>query len=50
MTLTTPVDPVWRMVVGEHFAFSETTVPKLPGTDIANWYMDRHIQPPSRGY
>jgi len=40
------VDTVWRMVVGEDFAFSETT-PTLPGTDIANWCMNRLIQPPS---
>jgi hypothetical protein len=46
MTLTTPVDTVWRMVVGEEFAFSETT-PTPPGTDTANWCMNRLIQPPS---
>jgi hypothetical protein len=40
MALTTLVDTVWRMVVGEDFAFSETTSPTPPGTDIANWYMN----------
>ena len=40
----TLVDTVWRMVVGGDFAFSETTGPKPPGTDIPNWYMKRLIQ------
>ena len=30
-------------VVGNDFAYDETTEPRPPGTDLINWYMDRVI-------
>ena len=33
----------WSTAVGSDFAYSDTTGPKPPGTDLVNRYMDRVI-------